>query len=244
MRKFLTFISLSLLILSLSACSVNEQNTSERFKIAIDQAASDQINRVSNHSSKYFDYYLPITLGRKTSTDTSVVINASHTEILLTLDIVNVVLNSNLATTDSLRAIFKSSEALVNIEGKTMDAGGFDQSYKAQLFDLKDNSYLLVIQTQSALVSAKVESGLVEELAYRMLKLARSVLIDRPLILAAYSNAETFSYTKVNLNMFAQVAPESGTVVDMITGDQSNLLDEDFFQTINDSPTEEEILQD
>ena len=77
-----------------------------------------------------------------------------------------------------------------------------------------------------------------------MLRLARTVVIDRSLILANYSNTETINYQKVNLNMFSQMAPESGTVLDMIEGEESNLLDDDYYEQINDSPTEEEILQD
>ena len=239
------FIFISLIVLTtLSGCIVNQNTIKDDFELAINEASISSINRVSNHTTTYFDYYLPITMGRVTSTETSEILKSGQTELLMTLDIVNIVLNNSLARSNDLRTIFKTNVALSSIEGKSMDSVGYDQYYKAQLFNLDQTQYLIVIQTQNVLISAKVDQGLVPNMAYEMLRLARSVVIDRSLIVAAYSNTETFSYQKVNLNMFAQMAPESGTVLDMIEGEETNLLDDDFYNMINDSPTEEEILQD
>ena len=244
MRKWSRiFLSLNLVTL-LSGCVDSAVTLQQSFTLAIENAAQSEITRMSNHSASYFDYYLPITMGRVQSSDSSVILKSKDTKILLTLDVVNIILNNSLAKSSDLRLVFDESKAMINLVGKSLDSRGYDQSYKAQVFDLENDDYLIVIQTQSALISAKTKVGLVSNTAYEMLRLARTVVIDRPLILANYSNAETINYHKVNLNMFSQMAPESGTVLDMIEGDESDLLDDDYYNTINDSPTEEEILQD
>ncbi len=86
---------------------------------------------------------------------------------------------------------------MISIEGKSQNASGFDQYYRAQLFQLNTQEYLVVIQTQDALISSKVDQGAVGNIAYDMLRLARTLKIQRPSILAAYSNAETINYQKL-----------------------------------------------
>lgn len=244
MRHLFKILIISIVIVMLSGCQDSALTLKQSFSTAIENASNSEITKISNHNATYFDYYLPITMGRLTSTDTSVILKSFNTEILMTIDIVNVVLNGSLSNQNSLRAVFNSDKALSSIEGKTLDARGYDQTYRAQVFDLQNEDYLIVVQTPNTVISAKAKLGLVSDLSYEMLRLARTVVIDRSLILANYSNTETINYQKVNLNMFSQMAPESGTVLDMIEGEESNLLDDDYYEQINDSPTEEEILQD
>lgn len=238
------FISASITFLFLSSCSIHSQTIQQTFVTSIGAAESSEINSVLNRNGLYFDYYLPITMGHKLSAESSLILESFQRDILMSLDVVNIVLNEGSSNQSSLRDIFNKSLALVNIESITSDFNGLNLSYKAQLFELEKNLYLVVIQTQNIVVSAQMEIGLVNELAYEMLRLARTVNVDRSLVVTNYSNKETFSYQKVNLNMFAQMAPESGTIIDMIEGEEQNLLDDNYYDVINDSPTEEEILQD
>ncbi len=244
MRNLTKLLSVLLTIFILSGCQDSAVTIERSFNLAIEDAAASEVTKMTNHSANYFDYYLPITMGREMSTETSVVLQSSNTEILMKLDIVNIVLRSSLEAASDLRSVFNESKAISSIDGKTLDGRGFDQYYRAQLFDLNNSDYLIVVQTQNTVLTSRVKLGLVSETAYQMVRLARSVVIDRSLILANYSNTETINYQKVNLNMFSQMAPESGTIVDMIEGEETDLLDDDYYNIINDSPTEEEILQD
>ena len=49
-----------------------------------------------------------------------------------------------------------------------------------------------------------------------MLRVARSARIAKDMVLSTYSKREVIDFKVQNLNMFAQVAPESGTVMYMI----------------------------
>lgn len=240
-------IRISLLITMvalLSSCAVNATTVESNFKIAIDEAAKSKIANYTNHVAQYYSYYLPLTMGRITSSSTSTLIKSQNYEILMTLDVMNIIHRNTFEKIAELRSVFSLDKDIIAIEGKSLSSLGFEQYYRAQLFQLNNQEYLVVIQTQDALLSSKVDVGAVGNIAYDMLRLARTLKIQRPSILAAYSNAETFNYQKINLNMFTQMAPETGTVLDMIEGDDLNLLSDDLNDQINDSPTEQEILQD
>lgn len=205
----------------LSGCIVQPESFSERMEASLKEAETQELNQYISHDALLFDYYLPPTLGKRTSTLTSVLINDQNTLILMTLDVVSI-----LNTTDQSAQFFSNTASLYAYEGLTTNLKGLDLPYTLNVKTLDTKRAFVSLKTPSVVLSSILPLANAPEIAYDMVRIARSVIVDKPSIIASFSNKEVIQYQKETLDMFTQVAPESGTVADMINPGGDNFLDD------------------
>jgi hypothetical protein len=208
---------------------------------SIKQAEQETISSNINHMGSIFSYYLPTYMGKVQSTDTSLVLDVHHEKLVMNVDVISV-MHANVE--DELRVMFSLKDSLFSYQSSFVDYKGFEQKYQLLVYPY-DQSYFMLLQSPSVIMSAQASLGNITDMAYEMLKFTRNVRVSKQAVVSNFSNQEILNYQKTDLNMFAQLAPESGTVLDMIEGEDANLFNEEYYNDyINDSPTEEEILQD
>lgn len=231
MRKILFSMFLALMVLmSLSACVIDENSMPQRLQKAIDEASTMPLNRYTNLDSVLYDYYLPPSFGRRNASLSSVVLVNQNVEILMNLDVVGILnAQSDLASANVLRSTVNTTQSMIALSGVTSDLKGLDLAYEVSVNELSTNRVLLTLQSESFIFSSILPIALVPETAFEMLRIARSASVQSEAILATYSNKEIINYQKETLDMFAQLAPESGTVVDMIEGEDVNLFDDAYY---------------
>lgn len=227
----------------LSACVVSNSDLQARYDQAIKEANTQEMNVYNSMTRDLFSYYLPLTVGRRMSTETSIVLVSHQEEILMNLDVISI-LNEAYYENDTVNVLRSSvmvNEAVYQHEGTFVDLKGFEVDYHVSVNALSDTHVLLTLETESFIYSSIHPSSISAEILYDMLRIARSTQIKKDVVLSTFSNRDIIDYQKETLNMFAQLAPETGTVVDMIEGEDENLFDDSYYDAgpiVEDIPIE------
>lgn len=217
-------ILLMLVMLSLSACSaVTKDTLSNALNLAASQAESDVINEHTNISKGLYSYYLPPNIGRKASSPTSTILTSNNINILMNLEIIDVISDSyyiEATSTRSFKSMVAATENLTTFDRTFMNSAGNEVGYRVSVLHVNDNLILLTMEGGYFYFTAITPLSISAEILYDMIKIARTAIVDNAAVLLAYSTRESIDYKKENLDMFSQIAPESGTILDMISGGQ------------------------
>jgi hypothetical protein len=88
-----------------------------------------------------------------------------------------------------------------------------------KVIQVKGNIVLVTLQTRYFLFSAIAPFVLAPDILYDMLLIARTCRVNVDEVVLRYANRETINYQKETLEIFSQLAPDSGKVIDMISVD-------------------------
>lgn len=243
MRKF----GVVLLCLLLCGCTVSENKIKNQINDVLVKIESEEAITETNMRRTYFDYFLPRNVGHRFSDQENAVFLLNDQAFYMNLDISEIIISeyySPLLSTQQKRfnEIAKIGTNLVRKSGEMLDSSNVMQKYKIVLSKIDNHEYFLYTQYGDVYFSAICPLSNVEELIYEMFKIGRSVRIDGPKVLRAYSNKETVIITK-EYDLFEKVFPENGVVYDVLHPiDNVNVGDTD-----EDSSTiidEEDIEQD
>jgi len=216
-RLFFVFI----VLFGLSACSeVTSDNLSVYLKATANEAESETVNPVANISKGMYTYYLPPYVGRKSSTETSTILFSNNVNILMNLDVIDVISDSyyDTSTTRSFKSMLAKTDNLDSFDGIFTNVAGEEIAYRVSILPINETLVLLTLEGGYFIFTAITPISVSNEILYDMLKIARSCTVNKPAVLLAYSTRESIDYQKETLDMFSQIAPESGTVLDMISG--------------------------
>jgi hypothetical protein len=218
MRKSLLIL---IIVVLLAGCSVNMLDTKIQIGVSLDDAALTELTMNQNLRKATFDYFLPPDVGRKESSQSSTVLVSHNVNILMNLDIVSV-LGDRFYKTEGmelLRAfilaappIYKKSDATIGLDQKSLP-------YDVKVIQIKGNIVLVTLQTRYFLFSAIAPFVLTPDILYDMLLIARTCRVNVDEVVLRYANRETINYQKETLEIFSQLAPDSGKVIDMISVD-------------------------
>lgn len=210
-----------IVLFGLSACSqITSDNLSVYLKASANEAQSEAINPIANITKGLYSYYLPPHVGRKTSTETSTILLSNNVNILMNLDVIDVISESyyDTSTTRSFKSMLAKTENLTTFDGRFTNAAGDEIAYRVSILPINDTMILLTLEGGYFIFTAITPIGVSNEILYDMIRIARSTTVNKPAVLLAYSTRESIDYKKETLDMFSQIAPESGTVLDMISG--------------------------
>ena len=227
MKKTLLTIGL---ILLLTGCTTLTQN-SVRSEISsrLSQARDLELTMVQNYNKASYSYYLPPSIGRRESNASSTVLISQNTNILMNLDIVSVLSDKFYAaeTTDLLRTYLQKSIPVYAKKGTYRSIDNKEVAYNATVFQVDNLNYLISLQTKYFLFSAIAPFPLAPQLFFDMMVVARTATVDTQEIILLFSNREIINYQKETLDIFSQLAPESGKVIDMISPDAGKEVDDE-----------------
>ncbi len=226
-RQLILFL---LVILSLSACSaVTKDTLSTALNQAASQAESEVINMQTNISKGLYAYYLPPNIGRKTSSPTSTILTSNNINILMNLEIIDVISDSyyvEASKTRSFKSMVASANNVTTLDRTFLNSAGNEVGYRISILSVNTNLILLTLEGGYFYFTAITPLSISGEILYDMVKIARTAIVDKPAVLLAYSTRESIDYKKETLDMFSQIAPESGTILDMISGGQTGEIPE------------------
>lgn len=206
---------LVLLVFLMSAC----QSTFEPrdYDQAIQEALAQKTSTYLTMNRDLFSYYLPVSIGRKLATPNSVTLNSHNQSILMSLDVVNILNQAYYKDDeDSLRSLLKDGVAFYTHTDTFLSNQSIPIDFRVSAAKIADHLVLLILQTEHFVFTSIHPQAISPEILYDMLRVARSARIAKDVVLDVYSKREVIDFKVQNLNMFAQVAPESGTVMDMI----------------------------
>lgn len=233
MRKL--FVILGICIV-LSGCSMNTYFDNRSYDKAIENAMTQPMSEFATMNRDLFSYYIPPSIGRKNASLNSVTLQSHNQTILMILDVINI-LNESYYKDNSgtLRKLLKVENAFYTSSGFYENDKNALSAYLVSSMKLSDNTVLLSLQTENFVFMSIHPLSISPDILYDMFRVARSTTINRDLILSTYSTREVLDFKTQSLNMFTQAGPESGTVLDMIKGEDDITFEEDVYEGFDEN---------
>ena len=215
MKKSLIFFVI--LLFGLSACSdITPESLQYYLKASASDAEKQAISSFNNISKEMYSYYLPPHVGRKNSTDISTILSSNNVNILMNLDVIDVISDTYYDTSRSFKSMLAATKDLTNFESNFVNRDGEPITYRVTVLKVSDTLILLTLEGGYFMFTAITPLILSSEILFDMLTIAKSCEVNNSKVLLAYSTRESIDYKKETIDMFSQIAPESGTVLDMI----------------------------
>lgn len=218
MKRWL--IGLVLMVFALSGCTAITATTlNQQLKQAVQAAASVDLKAANNIQKELYTYYLPPHLGRIQSTETASILRAGNVNILMNLDVIDVIADTYYESKNAFKQLVAQSQSLLSLEGELTNTQQKTMAYKVTVIDIGNSDVLMTLESGYFIlttITARVDAA---DILEDMVILVRSAIVDKEKVLLAYSSRESIDYQQETINLFEQIAPESGSVLDMIGGD-------------------------
>lgn len=210
MRKFLI-----LLVFLLVGCVATPEETKPKIDQAIEIAIQAKTPTVINQNTPYYSYYLPTHMGRRFVNEVAAILVSNQTEIVLQLDVPSIIsqrfYKNNVKTQENSEVIknyfYEYSGTFIGEDGKT-------HPFSLRVSQM-DDQYIIYIQSDQFILSSSAALSKVKPIVNDMIVVMRSASANKDKVISAYSNKQVINYQQQVLEIFEQVAPESGTLADM-----------------------------
>lgn len=212
-----------ILVLLVTICLCGCQNINKNVNSELDVVFNNQnvIDVRRNNYTEYFDYYAPSDLYEIDSNETFVSFNYNKSLIDMNINIpsiINELYYSNYKLVDEgyfdySKLIYSKNDKFINNESETID-------FFVNLYKL-DNMYFFYMKTNNICLYAKTNINDVVEVAKKMMILAKTVKVQKELVVNKYSSKDVIDYEKKVIELFDTKMPENGIINDLIITDSS-----------------------
>ena len=204
-----------ILLVFLVGCNVSQADIVEQVIQSIEAALLIDAPEVQNYKTPFYSYYLPPHVGVRQANRIGAVLVSHQEEIFLNIDIPTIImrrhylhdLENNMRALDLRQDIYTYSGKLETMKHDILD---FEV-----LIGQEADRFTIVVHTSYFIVSACVPLALVKPILSDMITIVRFASADSSSIVKAYSRKQIIDYQQQVLEMFEQVAPEAGTLIDM-----------------------------
>ena len=240
MRKWMIVFLMVLLV----GCNVSAESLSDRIEVSINNSIEAKPATIVNHTTKLYQFYLPFHMGKKASNSTSVLLQSNDVDIVMSIDAANIIMQRFYRTSlnsNQLREIPTYAKVVFDQSGQYLSSNQVTLNYRLIVSQVDEYLYSIVLQSDAILLSAITPLALVETIVFDMMTVAKSTKVNRETVVSMYSNKQIINYQRQTLELFEQIAPESGRVADMISIVEGNMnFNQDFFDDyFNDLEPEE-----
>lgn len=239
LKKPVKILLIVLLMLPLNyGCSinaVNEDTIADKMQKATQEAFSQPAANYQNMNKSLYQYYLPISIGKRESTPYSTVLICDNYEVLMSLNASSVIIDKYYASSVSADTMTYDIALYSEVFTGTY-SDGKSMNLSVNVFNFNDSYYLLV-KTHYFSFLTNCQLTEMPTILKDVIAIARSAKIDQTAVLAAYSKKESINYQQETMTIFSQAIPENGTLAEMLenyfpdydfTGDsQSDTQDSD-----------------
>lgn len=213
-------ISLILGLVVLSGCSdVSVNSLESRLLDALQRSAEVRLSAANNIQKPLYTFYLPPHIGRIQSTETASILRVGNVNILMNLDVIDVIADTYYASGNVFKRLVAQTQSVVSFDGTLTTTQQKTISYKVTVIDIGYREVLLTLEGGYFIMTSIVPIGDAAAILEDMVLLVRSAIVDTDEVLLSYSTRESIDYQQETINLFEQIAPESGSVLDMISGD-------------------------
>jgi hypothetical protein len=139
-----------------------------------------------------------------------------------------------------LRPLYGTQDAIVVKNGSFKENNGTMTDYRIVVLPFSEDQSMVYVQNQNFLVSGLLPSTKIQPVLTDMLIVLRSAKAQSNDVVNLFSNKVVVDYNRISRELIEFIAPESGTVVDMlklITGDF------DFDESIPDDYYDDDVIE-
>ncbi len=218
MKKLLI---LTVLIALLSGCSRQVEFKKEDMQKAVSKALELEIplKRLNNCFKSYYSYYLYPEIGKDSGDEISDLFFYDSQSAVMCLDVAGIIARQNYAKEGReylyLRQYSPQSDVFYDQSGRFLDCNEEIKPYHLYVGVFSETSFLLTIQTADFIVTSIVAKKEVCDMAYEMMKVLRSAVINADNITADF-NINVIENSTSSITLFNYTLPENGVLEDYL----------------------------
>ncbi|MDR1794302.1 MAG: hypothetical protein LBR25_02805 [Erysipelotrichaceae bacterium] len=221
MKRMIKILIAGLLLSILTGCGVNEDNLKTVLDQTIQSALAVAAYPSQNQHKSFYSYYLPLNVGKKESTETSVVLEVENNMVLMTLNVSAVVANRYYPLETTLPSPV-SSNVLYRKEGTFTDYNKQIVKYAMYISKSGSNTYLLYLWTDYFEFKCDVPISALPNVINYLFAIVRSCRVNHNAVLATYTHKESLNNVVETVDLFKKKVPESGPLTEILEGKDDN----------------------
>lgn len=203
-----------ILVLVLSACQVST------LQVALIDQALEPFARdrkvVVNTKTQLYAFYRPFHVGMISSDRTSVLLRTHDEIVTLSVDVAGIILNDQVSERQGvvLRHLQLNLPSLQR-KGTFQRLDGAIKPYELKI-SRQNNRALILLRSYDVVLTANTAISTAHNVVSDMMVMLRSASTANDLVLGLFSNHPRNQIAIQNQNLFNQLAPEAGTLAEMI----------------------------
>ena len=222
-----------ILALSLCGCSSMEAHPDSALQRYLQEAEAVTVPAPVYHK-EFYSYYAQPCIGRISAGSTSNVFSLDGHQFVMNLDVPSVLKEEG----TEIQTMHFSGETETTYEGVFTDRNGGEHVYTVSIGAV-GNRHCVYLQTDSMQFYSVSDITAAPQLAGEMLKIARSVEIDRSAIASYFRSSDGIDYIGETIELFDSITPENGSIEELFP---DPVASEDFNQQKQE--TTEEMSQE
>ena len=210
-------ILLCVLIVLLTACQKDVDVLSE-VKDVVENFKSSDYTRETNHTKKYYDYYVPRDASLYESSGTYSIFLNNKNKILMSVDISKIINDKHYRSNAAVS--ITSTYGFEDLIYQTKDI--HDKSiFEIEIYQYADH-YLINLNMNNANLSAMVKSNYVAETLDNMLLIATNVEVRKDVVIDDFYSKGSIDYKKDPVDLFEIIVPTDGRLDALIESEFEN----------------------
>ncbi|MDO4702217.1 MAG: hypothetical protein Q4A47_06340 [Erysipelotrichaceae bacterium] len=210
-------ILIILLCFMLSACHSAKDLKSD-LDVSLQHLEKTQYKTSVSHRKPLYSYYLQKGVGSVDSYQFGSLLKYQDAYFVMNLNAQSII-NEKFYKNTLVEQQVDHKKRLYQRESEYVDYNGKSNAYKLEVYDM-DGEYFIYLTTALFEFYAQVSSVDVEPISYQMLKIAKTVKVDKEKVISLYSNKESIEYVKQQVKLFEVAIPESGRLDEMVKGNK------------------------
>ncbi|MEE3486990.1 MAG: hypothetical protein VZT48_02665 [Bulleidia sp.] len=248
MRKVRKILCLCAVLLC-AGCSTVKRDMQTDLNQRIAEVSSEAAH-VPVYAKGGYSYYVQPSIGRIESTRMSNVFMKDGTKFVMNLNVPQIINDQYYQSMSAADTVNVNAVIAAETEGTYIDHDDQEHAFSLKIYQLDENFYTWLETDTVELfsVSGQLKSL---QLAEEFLRIARTVHVNDDAVAAEYSKKTTISYTRKKLQLFQNIAPESGSVQELFENNQYAGSFQDPFgdnygenTSNNGTITSDEVLED
>jgi len=207
-----------ILVLFLTGCTVSANSMVQQVEKTLLRSVDSPAPPNFNQLTPLYRYYLPNHMGKRESNRVSTILLSDGVEIVMNLDIAAVVMYRFYRNelTNGLRPYTEVNRNWIDTRGTFRHATGEVISYRVTVWEFDLSIHVVTLQTNYFVFTAITPLAKIDAVLADMISIAKSAVTDRNEIISLYSNKQIINYQQQVVELFEQIAPDSGRIIDMI----------------------------
>lgn len=179
----------------------------------------------ANHMKPFYAFYIEPSIGRLESTRTSNTFVLNGNPFTLNLNVPAVINEMYYEKAKAEQDILSGYEPVSEKTGTYIAPDESETAYTIRVYRF-DKHYWTQFDTAYFSFYAVSDEYNVPYLAAEMMKIARTMEIEKKSVAAAYSTKENITYESKKIELFEHIAPENGLIEELFIDDNVNVAGE------------------
>ena len=169
----------------------------------------------AEYNHRFYSYYLEPDVGRMGTSLTSNTFCFEGTKFVMNLNVPSVINAAYYTSESDPSGAITGGTELAKSEGTYLDRDGNEHSVSVGIYLLKSEVFTYLVSDTAEFFAVSASELAAAQIAGKMLTLARGLEVNNSVVLSTFSMRQTISYSRKKLELFQNIAPESGTITEL-----------------------------